>query len=343
MWPLSRQHKPKQFQKLLSKKTMLQETMERIFPLFKKEDIFISTNQYYTEEVKKELPQILAKNIISEPANRERVAAFLLFAAFLKEKDLKEPIIVLPSDHLIKKKDKFLKALRAGEKFVRENPDHILLLGEKPTFPDTGLGYIKKGRKLKKNGSFDFHQVSMFKEKPNLKRAKSFMDQGYLWNAGIFIFTPALIEKLAGEFLPKNYRKYQKIKKALSGKNFKKVLEKEYPEMEKASFDYSILEKYNKNAVLPLSVGWSDIGSWAVLKNCLSSPKESFIKGNYIGMGSENIMVYGETNKLITTLGVRDLIVAVTDDIILVCHKAESQKIKQLLEKLEKEKKFDYL
>jgi len=344
LWPLSREHKPKQFQKLFGEKTMLQETLNRVLPLASLKDIYVATNQQYVKEVQKELPKLPKRNIISEPAHRERVAAFLLFFCHLKEKDLKEPVVILPSDHLIKEKEKFRQALLAAEKFIKKNPEYLLLLGEKPIFPDTGLGYIKKGKFLKKESDLKIYQVSYFKEKPNLKRAREFLKlRDYLWNAGIFIFVPKLIENLAKRFVPDNYQRYQKIKKSFGKRNFKKVLTKEYLEMDKVSFEYSIVENYKKNAVLPVSMGWSDIGSWTVLKNCLSSPGKSYIKGNYVGIDSKNILVYGTTDKLVASVGVNNLIIAVTDDIIFVCHKDGSQKVKELIKKLEKKKKFDYL
>jgi mannose-1-phosphate guanylyltransferase len=250
----------------------------------------------------------------------------------------------LPSDHLIKEKEKFKQILPLTEKYIINNPNHLLLLGEKPVFPDTGLGYIKKGKILEKKNHFEFFQVSFFKEKPNLKRTREFLKTGdYFWNVGIFVFTPKLIEKLVKKFVPDNYKRYQKIRKSFNKKNFKDVLEKEYLAMDKVSFDYSVIENYNKNVVLPVSMGWSDIGSWSVLKDCLSEPNKNYIKGNYLGVDSRNIMVYGTTDKLVTSVGVKDLIIAVTDDIIFVCHKDGSQKTKQLIKKLEKKKKFYYL
>ena len=344
LWPLSREYRPKQFQKLFGKKTMLQETVGRVLAFASFKDIFVATNRQYVEEVKKELPGLPGKNIISEPAHRERVAAFLLFFCHLGKKDLKEPVVILPSDHLIKEKEKFCKAVTAGVKAVKNNPDYLLLFGEKPTFPDIGLGYIRKGKLLEKRNCFEISQVDFFKEKPNLKRANEFLKTGeYLWNAGIFVFIPELIEGLVKEFVPDNYRRYQKIRKYFGKKDFKKVLEKEYLGMDSVSFDYSIIENYKKNVVLPVSLGWSDIGSWTVLKNCLSSPDKSYIKGNYIGLDSKNILVYGTNDKLIASAGVKDLIIAVTDDIVFVCHKDGSQKIKELIKKIEKKKKFDYL
>ena len=342
LWPLSREHKPKQFQKIFGKKTMLQATADRVLSLFPAKDIFVATNKQYTKEVQTELPVLPKKNIISEPAHRERVAAFLLFFCHLK--DLKEPVVILPSDHLIKDKEKFQQALSAGKEFIKKNPEHLLLLGEKPSFPDTGLGYIKKGDFLQKERDFDFFNVCHFKEKPNLKRAKEFVISGnYLWNAGIFIFAPELIINLTKEFVPDNYKRYQRLKKSFGKAGFKKALEKEYLQMDKASFDYSIIENYKKNAVMPVSMGWSDVGSWTVLKDCLSLPNKNYIKGNYVGVQSKNILVYGTTDKLVASCGVQDLIIAVTDDIVFICHRDGSQKVKKLIAKLEKKKKFDYL
>ena len=342
LWPLSREYKPKQFQKLVSEKTMFQETFERISSMFSIEEIYVSTNRHYLEEVKREIPNLFSKNIISEPASRERVAAFLLFFSHLEKKDFLEPVVILPSDHAIEDKKKFQEALLYGEKFVKKNPDYILLLGENPSFPDTGLGYIKKGGIL--NKELNIYKVTFFKEKPNLERARKFVEtKEYLWNAGIFIFTPSLLEKLIKKFVPDNYQRYQKIRKSIGKLNFKDVLGKEYLEMDNISFDYSIVENYEKIAVLPASMGWSDIGSWSVLKDCLSSSDKSFIKGNHIGVDSKNIMVYGEADKLVATVGLKDLIIVVTDDIVFICNKEDSQKVKKLVKKLKNKEKFNYL
>lgn len=346
LWPLSRKIKPKQFQKLLGKKTMFQQALERLFPIFSLKDIFISTNEEYVKEIRAEAPSLPLKNIIAEPERRERVAAISLFLTRIKKEEFNKPIVVLPSDHLIKKNAVFQKALLAGEEFIKENPQYILTFGAKPTFPDTGLGYIKKGGPLG-NGinNFKIYQVAFFKEKPNLKRARNYLkNRNYFWNMGIFLFTPNLMEKAIRDFVPDAYKRYKIIRGALGKPNFKSVLKREYGEMDAVSFDYSIVENYPKVAVLPLEVGWSDVGSWTVLKNCLASRNNNFIKGNYLGIDSKNVMVYGSTNKqLVATLGVKDLIVALTDDIILICNKDDSQKVKKIVDKLEKNQKFDYL
>ncbi|MCK4473776.1 mannose-1-phosphate guanylyltransferase [Candidatus Parcubacteria bacterium] len=341
LWPISRQHQPKQFQKLLGKKTMLQETVARLHPLFPWSDIFIATNQQYKKEVKKQIPDLPKKNIILEPAQRERIAAICLFMANLSPKEMKEPIAIFPSDHLIKNKQKFQQAILIGKKFIEQQPDYILIFGVKPNFPDTGLGYFKMGKLIKKIDKQPIYNITQFSEKPNLKRARVYLKtKKYFWNAGIFIFQPELFEKLVKKFVPDIYKRYQKIKQC---KKDKKTLDKEYLEMDKANLEYSIIENYKHIAFLPVNFGWSDIGSWSVLKDCLSKKNKNFAQGNFISIDSKNIMVYGNSSQLVAACGLKDLVIAVTNDIILVCDKRKSQEVKKLTEKLKKQGKTKYV
>jgi len=344
LWPISRNFKPKQFQKFFDEKTLLQRTLERVLPLTEKENIFISSNEFFFNEIKKQLPDFPIKNIVLEPASRERIAAFLFFFCYLSPKEMEKPLAVFPSDHLIKNQNEFLEAIKAGGDFVEKNPDCILLFGEKPRGPDVGLGYIKKGKLFKKIGRFSFFKVDYFKEKPNLERARKFLkSKNFFWNSGIFIFQPKLIEKLVKKFVPDNWRIYQILRKNFGKKNFKEILKKEYLKMDIVSFDYSILENYSKNVVLPVDFGWSDIGSWSVLKKLLVGEGSNFVKGNFLGIDSKDILVYGVSPQLVATCGVKNLIVVVTDDIVFICPKNKSQDVKKLVEKIEKEGKKEFL
>ena len=344
LWPLSRRAKPKQFQKLLSEKTMLQETVNRLLETFEFKDIFISTNKWYQNEVQSQLPDIPGANIISEPVARERVAAICLFMALLAEHDFQEPVLVLPSDHLIQDKQGFAKATQRAEQFIRKNPQYIITLGAKPTFPDTGFGYIKIAQPLDSADKNEIFQKERFVEKPNLERAKKYLASGkYFWNMAIYVFFPELMERLIKNFVPDNYKRFKRIQQVKHTSEFEQILDKEFREMDKVSPEYSILENYDKVAVIPIDFGWSDVGSWSALKDCLSEPGQNFIKGNHIGVESKNVMVYGSDNRLIATAGVSDLIIAVCDDITLICHRNSSQKVKELVNKLKQEKKFDYI
>jgi len=344
LWPLSRAEKPKQFQKLTSTKTMLQETVWRLSPDIAWGNIFISTNTLYEKEIKDELPKLPKDNIIIEPLDKERVGALLLFLAHLPKELYQEPLLVLPSDYSIPDADLFKKIILKGESFIKKYPDHIFIIGSKPDFPDTGLGYIKKGS-LKEDEDFSIFNVDSFIEKPSLEIAASFVEQGsYLLNIPIYVFLPQLVLDLIKQYLPSSFKRFQEIKKAIGQKDFDKFLEREYKEMEETSLESGIFNHYNKVAVLEVKDGWNDLGSWASLKDFLAGKNENFATGNHIDLDSKNILVFNQKNEqLVATIGVSDLIVAVTKDIILVCNKNDSQKVKQLAEILKKENKSKYL
>ena len=351
LWPISRQQKPKQFQKLVSDKTMLQETVDRILPLAKMSDIYISTNKEYQAEVKKELPKIPVKNIICEPANRERAAAFALAIAYFnnskstKVKNGNETMIVMPSDHFVKKNKRLLNAIISADKFLEKHPDYLVALGIKPTDPETGYGYIRSnGKIIKKISSHKFLTVQKFVEKPNLKTAKRYIEnKNYFWNSGIYIWKINTVMERIREFIPDIYGRYLKINKAFGTRSFNKVLAKEYPLMDKVSPEYAILENYKRIAVVPLEIGWSDIGSWSVLKNVLVKPKNRhYVRGEHLDVNSKNLLVYG-SKKLVITVGLKDLVIIDTDDVILVCDKNKTQKVKEAVEMLEENNKKELL
>jgi mannose-1-phosphate guanylyltransferase len=343
LWPLSRKQKPKQFQRLIGNKTMLQESVLRISGIVPVGDIYIATNKEYRSEAEKELKKIPKKNIIAEPLNRERLASILYFMA-VTDNIGKEPILITAADHHIKNKENFLKSVETARDFVLKHPDYIVQLGEKPTFPDTGLGYIKQGELIEEANGTPVFRVAFFKEKPNLKRTKSYIKAGsYFWNTAIYVLNPIMLAKLAAKFVPDNYKRYLNIRSLISKAGQESMIEEEYSQMDKASLEYSVIENYDKVALIATDMGWSDVGSWAVLKNVLSSPSRSYAKGNYIDIDCENVMVYGSFDKLVAGVGIKNLVIVVTEDIILVCNKEDSQKVKKVIEKLEKQKKFDYI
>ena len=359
LWPVSRKNKPKQFQKLISDRTMLQETVDRIYPAFKAADIYISTNEEYKTEVSGELPKIPKKNIICEPANRERAAAFALAIAHfnhsnsagithpspLSRGENNETMVVMPSDHFIKKSGRLLNAIIGADKFLEKRPDYLVALGIKPTDPETGYGYIKGGGgTIEKINSDKFLTVEKFVEKPNLRTARRYVkNKNYFWNSGIYVWKTKTILEGIKEFIPDIYGRYLKINKAFGTRSFDKVLNEEYPRMDKVSPEYAILENYKKIAVIPLDLGWSDIGSWSVLKNVLVKPKNKhYVKGEHLDIGSKNLLVYG-SKRLVITVGLKDLAIVDTDDVILVCDKNKTQEVKKAVEILEKNNKTGLL
>lgn len=350
LWPVSRLQKPKQFQKLVSDKTMLQETVARLLPAFSLNDIFVSTNRIYAEEVRKELPELPAGNIIEEPMFRERASCIALASSIFSKYGEDETVVVLPSDHFIKDKEKLINIISRSDAFLANNPNHLIAVGIKPTNAETGYGYIKSGNRkmmqssdMEKSG-LDFFEVEMFIEKPDLENAKKYCREGsYFWNSSIYIWKNSAIIERFKKFIPDSYLRLCRIKKAVGTDDFENVLNAEYPLMDMISIEYGILENDDKTVLVTDDLGWSDVGSWSVLKDSLVDEEEKhFVRGEHLDIGSKNLLVYG-SKKLIATIGLRDLVIVDTDDVMLVCSKSDSQLVKSVVEKLEKEGRIKLL
>ncbi len=348
LWPVSRKQKPKQFQKLISDKTMLQETIGRILPFFSAKDIYISTNEIYVEEVKKEAPELPLNNIISEPAFRETTSSIALAAAIFNNEDKDGIMVIFPSDHYVKQVDELLKILKQTKVFLEKHPDYLITIGAKPTSAETGYGYIQRMEKKifqsEEDESLNFYQVEKFIEKPDLKTAEEYVLQdNFFWNTGIFIWkTSAIIDRFK-KFLPNTYNRLCKIKDSINTVQFKNVLNKEYHLMDMISIDYGIMEKDDKTVVVSVDIGWSDIGNWSVLKDLLTNVSDvNCVKGEHFDIGSKNLLVYG-SKKLITTVGLKDLIIVDTDDVIMICDKNNTQQVKKIIEELENKGKIKLL
>ncbi|MCK5476098.1 MAG: mannose-1-phosphate guanylyltransferase [Candidatus Pacebacteria bacterium] len=347
LWPVSRKNKPKQFQKLISNRTMLQETVDRIQNDFPLKDIYIATNESYVSEIENELPKLPVDNIIGEPAFRERASCIALASAIFSNQGADEIMAVFPSDHYIKKEKELIRVLKKAEAFLNNNPDYLVAVGVKPTGPETGYGYIKHQKKTivteKSKNNLKFYKIEKFIEKPDLETAeKYYQENDFLWNAGIYLWkTSAIIDRFK-KFIPDSYERLCKIRKVVGTSEFKKVLDKEYPLMDMTSVEYGIMENDHKSVVIEADLGWSDVGSWSVLKDSLIGKDSHFVKGEHLDIGSKNLLVYG-CKKFITTVGLKDLIIVDTDDAILICDKNNSQLVKTVVEKLEKDGKVKLL
>lgn len=348
LWPVSRKQKPKQFQKLVSEKTMLEETLGRILPSFPAKDIYISTNEIYADEVRNEAPELPPGNVIAEPAFRERASSIALAAAIFSHEDEDSTMAIFPSDHYVKHSDKLLKILAEAEVFLKDHPDHLITVGIKPTGAETGYGYIQSGEKKNYQGGgsagLDFFQVEKFIEKPDLKTAQEYLlSDSYFWNTGIYIWKTAAVVNRFKKFIPDTYNRLLRIKDAVGTDRLKSVIDKEYPLMDMVSIEYGVLENDDKTIVVSDDIGWSDIGSWSVLKDSLTASQDKhYVKGEHFDIGSTNLLVYG-SKKLITTVGLKDLIIVDTDDVIMICDKNNTQQVKKIVEELEKNGKIKLL
>jgi mannose-1-phosphate guanylyltransferase len=344
LWPVSRAGKPKQFQCFTGDKTMLQETYLRLRQIADPADIYVATNKEYVSEVEKEILEFPKKNILAEPVGRNTAPSVALAAAVIAAEDDQAVMGVFPADHFIKNPEVLLNAIRKGKEFLEKNPEYLLTFGITPTAPETGYGYIKKNGVLSQFGDVEVIKAEKFVEKPNYETAQQYLESGdYLWNSGMFLWkTKTIIEKF-NAYVPDDHERLMKIRDSVKNGDYTEVLEREFPEMDKNSIDYAIMENEPNVAVIPLKLDWSDVGSWTALKDTLiSSNKENFVRGEHINFDSENLLVYG-SDKLITTIGVKDLIIVDTADAILICDRNKSQLVSDVVKKLEGDGKIKNL
>lgn len=341
LWPLSRKNTPKQFEKIIGDKTMLQIAVGKLFPTFSWKDIFIATGSHYIEHVTRQLPELPKDNILCEPEMRDVGPAVGLVTSLFVKTNPDEPIAVLwGSDHLVRNEEVFRKVLLAAEKLVKEDPEKIIFVGQKPRFPNQNLGYIEFGEVIKQEEDLPIHQFKSFLYRPHLSLAEKWYKDGkHAWNLGYFVTTPRFLWKLFKTFAPEDLmEKLEEIQKAYGTDKYDEVLTRIYPTIEKISFDNAVLEKMDPKYgnVISVDLGWSDIGAWEALKEALSSSDdENVTKGEVALEDSEGSLMYNFTNQLIVGIDLKDMIVVNTKDVVLICPKDSVPKIKKFVEKLE--------
>lgn len=341
LWPLSRTNKPKQFQKLVSEKTMLQDTLARL-DFLKPDDIYVSTNAEYETVVREQTAgKIPSSHIILEPALRDTAPSIGLAATYLGKKHPKEVMAIIYADHLIQKKEEFIKKIKVAEKLAREE-NSLNIIEVKAKFPNVNLGYVKIGKMLKELNGVEVFAFEKFTEKPDLKTAIGFLNSyKYLWNTGLYVWRIETILNKFKKHLPGTYSNLQKIQKSIGTKNEKTVIQKLYPLCDKISIDYGIMEKIDPKEVriIPAELGWSDVGTWdSIFSELVQGNDNNLIKAKHVGIDTQGSLIYGTKDKLIATIGVKDLVIVETNDAILICDKKRSHDVKKIVEKLQKAK-----
>ncbi|HLG26019.1 MAG TPA: sugar phosphate nucleotidyltransferase [Candidatus Gracilibacteria bacterium] len=339
LWPLSRGKKPKQFQKLLSQKTMLQETIDRL-NFLKPSDIYISTNEEYRHTVEEQTGRRIPRsNIIVEPSLRDTAPCIGLAAVHIAKKHPGEVMCIIYADHIIQNKKEFVEKLKVAEKIAKtENTLNIIEV--KAKYPNVNLGYVKIGKLLKEVGKSEIYAFQGFREKPTLEVAQKFVQSfKYLWNTGLYVWKVDTILKYYKKYLPKTWKRLMEIKKYIGTSREKQVLLKQYPYCDKISIDYGIMEKVDHKEVriIPAELGWSDVGTWeSILEELPHDRKGNLIKGPHVEIDSKGSLIYGNGKKLVATVGVENLIIVDTGDVLLVCKKNRSQDVKKLVEMIKK-------
>ena len=344
-WPVSREKTPKQLIKLLGDKSFLQDAVERVLPLVPLKNIFIITNAAQAAEVRKQLPKLPKDNVVAEPVGRDTCAAVALGAALVGARSTTGVMAVLPADHVIPEPKKFQQVL-ADAFDVASRGQAIVTIGIKPTEPATGYGYIQTGVELPppagvKKYSTTFYKAERFVEKPDFEKAQEYVNSGdYRWNAGMFVWSFVTITNGLEQHQPEMFAACQRwFKVASQPAKLAKVLAREYPEIKKISIDFALMEKAQNVICADGAFAWDDLGAWPALARHIKPDAEgNAAVADFIHVDAARNIIFDARSKgrrtPIAIVGLRDSILVQTDDAVLLAHKSQAQKIKELVKKL---------
>lgn len=341
LWPFSRTMTPKQFLNLGSThESLLQDTIRRLLPLFDSNNIYIVGSIAHDIELCRQVEQLIpdypGDNILLEPSSLNTAPAILWGITRIPAENWKAPLVILPADHLIQKDKQFIEYLKKGKKLAEKG--WIVTFGIQPDRPDTGFGYIKAGKSLSPG-----HRVDRFAEKPDREQAEAFIESGeYSWNAGIFMATPETLLKEYRKHCPEMVNAFFQNGTPQPGLESREGVVDIFSRVTPDSFDYAILEKSEKVAVITMDVGWNDLGSWeSIYRKSAKDTEGNVTRGNVILQDSKNCLIFSD-KRLISGIGLKNLIIIETNDALLACDLTRSQDVKQLVEKLKREDRFEY-
>jgi len=345
-WPASRAHYPKQFLNIIGSGTMVEETLNRVKPLAKEEQTIIVSNKEHHQI----LHTLLGENryvILEEPLGRSTAPCIGLAALYLKKQGiLDKPMVVLPADHFIAEEETFRKILSIGCMLAQDGD--IITVGIVPTRPETGYGYLERGEVKRKIGGVTVYDIKRFVEKPDQKTALRYLNSGkYFWNGGIFIFTPKTILEEIKLHLPSLYAGLQTIEEAMDTSKYQEVLLSVYQYLPSLSIDYGLMEKTKRTVLsLPGDFGWSDVGSWDSVYDLRKEKRDkekNLTQGDVILIDSKSSLVFSQSDKVVVGLGIKDLLIVDTPDVVLVGNLKKSQDIRKIIEELKKRKQHRLL
>ena len=331
-WPLSTKQKPKQLLKIFSDKSLIRLAYERVLPLVSKDQIFIATNEIQVPALKEDLTELDDSRIIIEPAFRDTAAAIAYGSTIISKYYDNPTVVVLASDHLISNGDEFRKVIKIAEKEAEKN--NIVTLGIKPTYPETGYGYIEVN-----DSKLNIPTKSLgFREKPKYDLAKQYFESGkYLWNSGMFIFKYETIMDALNKYSKNHFKTINEIRNLFNkneGIKTAELVKDKFMNFEKKSIDFAVMEHTDNIMVIPSEFGWNDVGNYTAFEELFDKDENGNVIRNVscISVDSSNNIIVSDGNyQRVSLLGVSNMIIAVTKNDILICEKDKNQEIKKII------------
>ena len=341
-WPLSRTQHPKQLRQITSGKTMLQETIDRVKDFIPLERTKVVTGENIRRAILKNVDYLSDENLIVEPSVKNTCAAVGLTAVHLRKLDPDATMVVLSSDHLIRPTDKLLQILKVGTELAREG-EYLITVGITPSRAESAYGYIELAELYNTFDGVMVHNIKKFKEKPNrLKAQEYYYDRKHLWNSGMFIWTVSTILNALKKHMPKMYSELESYSKHVGSKNEDAAKEELYQQVENISIDFAVLEKADNTLVIKADLVWDDVGSWLALDRIKQKDSDhNVVVGLARAVDTYETTIFNDSDGIIATLGVSDLVIVKTDDIVFVAHKTKVQDVKELLSQFGKDETLE--
>jgi mannose-1-phosphate guanylyltransferase len=346
LWPLSRKERPKQALSLVDDRSMFRMAVERLQGVFPPERIFVVTVEEQAALLREQYPDIPAENFLLEPLPRGTASVVGLAAMALQHRDPEAVMAILTADHVIQKEGLFRDFLRTAYEVAQD--EYLVTMGINPTHPATGYGYIQIGEPLGKYRDQEVSKVIRFTEKPDRNQAEQMLFSGdYAWNSGMFFWK---VETILSEFarqMPELKATLDEIDRAWGTEAQEEVLRSQWASIVPETIDYGIMENAQNVAVIPAQgLGWSDVGSWAALYEVLAGKgHENVVQGGeYYSLDSEGNLIHAADHpRMVVTIGLDDLVVVDTEDVLLICNRKEAQRVREIVQRLEEESRDTYL
>jgi len=344
-WPRSRQKRPKQFLTLTGERTLLQQALVRIEAAVPPERSWIITAGAHRELAAQQLPTLPTDHVIGEPCGRDTAACIALGAALIAQQDPEAVMLVMPADHVIEPEQEFRRAVHVAERMAEEHSSALITFGITPTYPATGYGYIHRGQLLAERQGVFVYRVQGFREKPSSELAERFLVAGeYFWNAGLFVWKAATILSALRERTPQLFAAVQRIIHAWPTGERDQVLQREYEGLERISIDYAVMEHAPEVLVVQAPFRWDDVGSWLALERMHAQDAHAnTVLGLHCGLSTKDCVIVGDSDRLIATVGVANLLIVQDGNATLVADRREEGTVKQLVELLKKKGLDQYL
>ncbi|MDR2346612.1 MAG: mannose-1-phosphate guanylyltransferase [Planctomycetaceae bacterium] len=355
LWPESRQMRAKQFLSFDSNRTMLESTvarLERIIPLGQ---MWILTTESMSEQIEQLLPIIPNSHILKEPVPRNTAPCIGLAAARIYNECPDSTMIILPSDHIIRNENSFCQTIQFAAELVDENPERLITLGIKPTFPSTSYGYIERDKSIISNVTKKWenlttaYTVNRFHEKPQHDKAITFIESNrFAWNAGIFVWKSITIINLIAKYEPEIGTILYQIANKFGSRDEKKFIDELFPQCKNISIDYAILERANSIVMLEATFDWDDIGTWQALDRIYAGKHDSknnlALSSKILAIDSNGCIVRTDNPEhLFALLGINDVIIIQSNNATLIAKKENEESVRMIIDELKKRNWTEYL